>query len=81
MIILFIWIIPIIILFYVKWNTLPKNACIKDLVNRVTPCCRKCVRKCPGFDWVVFIPFVGVIWILYIILYDPFIKFINIKIK
>ena len=70
---LIIWLLPIIGLFWIKWRQL-EHGSIKDLFYKdVNPICKECggcKNKIESMDWVVNIPFVGLIMLLWILFDD-----------
>ena len=70
---LIIWLLPIIGLFWIKWRQL-EHGSIKDLfykdVNPICKECGECKNKIESMDWVVNIPFVGLIMLLWILFDD-----------
>ena len=81
---LLIWIIPIILIIRLKWVNM-KSGTVKDLFKtHVNPACKEC-DWCDGdyysLDWIVLIPGVGLVMILWTYLNDPIQKLLNKKIK
>ena len=78
-----VWLVPIIGLFWIKWRQL-EHGSIKDLfykdVNPICKECGECKNKLESMDWIVNIPFVGLIMILWI-LFDGKTFFAYKKIK
>lgn len=70
---LIVWLVPIIVLFWIKWQQL-EHGSIKDLFYKdVNPICKECglcENKMESMDWLVFIPFVGLIMILWTLFDD-----------
>lgn len=66
-----VWLLPIIVLFWLKWRQL-NHGTIKDLLCKdVNPICKEC-GYCDdtliSIDWIIFIPiigFIGIIWVLF----------------
>ena len=84
MILFLIWIIPIILAIRLKWVNL-KSGTIKDLFKtHVNPVCKECDwcdDEYYSLDWIVLIPVVGLVMILWTYLNDPIQKLLNKKIK
>lgn len=84
MILFLIWIIPIILMVYLKWVNM-KSGTIKDLFKtHVNPMCKECGwcnDDCLTWDWAVLIPIIGLAIILWTYLNDPIQKLLNKKIK
>ena len=70
-----IWLLPIVILFWLKWKQLDHGTILDLLKKDVNPICKEC-GYCDdtlvSLDWIVFIPFVGLIGILWILFQDKF---------
>jgi hypothetical protein len=68
-----VWLVPIIALFWIKWQQL-EHGTIKDLfykdVNPICKECGECKNELKSMDWLVFIPFVGLIMILWTLFDD-----------
>lgn len=84
MILFLIWIIPIILVIRLKWVNM-KSGTVKDLFKtHVNPVCKEC-GCCDdsyySWDWMVLIPVIGLIMILWTYLNDPIQKLLNKKIK
>lgn len=88
---LIIWLVPVIALFWIKWRQL-EHGSIKDLfykdVNPICKECGECKNKLESMDWLVNIPFVGLIMIGFILfgekiknLYYTILDWINTPIK
>ena len=86
-----VWLLPIIVLFWVKWQQL-EHGTIKDLfykdVNPICQECGGCENQIASMDWLVLIPFVGLIMIGFILfgekiknLYHTILDWINTPIK
>lgn len=84
MILFLIWIIPIILIIRLKWINM-KSGTIKDLFKtHVNPVCKECGLCNNGyysFDWLVLVPIMGLVIILWSYLNDPIKKLLNKKIK
>ena len=84
MILFLIWIIPIILVIRLKWVNM-KSGTIKDLLKtHANPVCKECGYcdySYESLDWVVLIPIMGLIMILWTYLNDPIQKLLNKKIK
>jgi hypothetical protein len=86
-----VWLLPIVVLFWLKWQQL-SHGTIKDLLRKdVNPICKKCgccEDSLESLDWIVIVPFVGLIVIVWVLfddklkdLYHTIQKWINIPIK
>lgn len=68
-----VWLLPIIVLFYLKWQQL-SHGTIKDLLHKdVNPICKECgccKNDMMSLDWLVFVPFVGLIGIVWVLFED-----------
>ena len=83
--------VPIIGLFWIKWRQL-EHGSIKDLfykdVNPICKECGECKNKLESMDWIILIPFVGLIMIVWTLfddklkkLYQKICNWINTPIK
>lgn len=86
-----VWLVPIIGLFWIKWRQL-EHGSIKDLfykdVNPICKECGECKNKLESMDWIILIPFVGLIMIVWTLfddklkkLYQKICNWINTPIK
>lgn len=70
-----VWLLPIVVLFYLKWQQL-SHGTIKDLLRKdVNPICKECgccENDMMSLDWLVFVPFVGLIGIVWVLFEDKF---------
>ena len=68
-----VWLVPIIVLFWIKWRQL-EHGSIKDLfykdVNPICKDCGACKNEIASMDWIILIPFVGLIMILWTLFDD-----------
>ena len=68
-----VWLLPVIVLFWIKWQQL-SHGTIKDLLRKdVNPICKECgccENDMMSLDWLVFVPFVGLIMILWTLFDD-----------
>ena len=75
---LIVWLVPIIALFWIKWLQL-EHGTIKDLfykdINPICKECGECEDEIASMDWIILIPFVGVIMILWTLFDDKLKKF------
>jgi hypothetical protein len=84
MIIFLIWIIPIILILVMKWQNL-KEGTVKDmLTTHVHPECKTC-GLCNGDylskDCLVLVPFIGLLFIIWIYLHKHIQKLLDLKVK
>ena len=88
---LIVWLVPIIVLFWIKWQQL-EHGSIKDLfykdVNPICKECGACENEMASMDWLVLVPFVGLLMIGFILfgekikkLYYTVLDWINTPIK
>jgi hypothetical protein len=88
---LIIWLVPVIALFWIKWQQL-EHGSIKDLfykdVNPICKECGACEDTIESMDWLVLVPFVGLLMIGFILfgekikkLYYTILDWINTPIK
>ena len=86
-----VWLVPIIMLFWIKWRQL-EHGTIKDLfykdVNPICKECGECKNEIASMDWLVLVPFVGLLMIGFILfgekikkLYYTVLDWINTPIK
>ena len=65
---LIIWLLPIIGLFGIKWRQL-EHGSIKDLfykdVNPICKDCGGCENQIASMDWLILIPFIGLIMLVW----------------
>ena len=70
-----VWLLPIVVLFCTKWQQL-SHGTIKDLLRKdVNPICKECgccENDMMSLDWLVFVPFVGLIGIVWVLFEDKF---------
>lgn len=68
-----VWLLPIVVLFYIKWQQL-SHGTIKDLLHKdVNPICKECgccKDDMMSWDWLVVVPFVGLIGIVWVLFED-----------
>lgn len=79
-----IWLLPIVVLFWLKWQQL-SHGTIKDLLHKdVNPICKECgccKDEFASYDWLVLVPFVGIIVIMWILFANKVTDFLNKTIK
>lgn len=81
---LIVWLLPILIMLYLKYNNL-EHGTISDMfkkpINPFCTSCGCCDNGDPNFDWLIPVPFLGALLILATLLHKPIRNLWNTKIK